>query len=136
MRNILLLSSFSFSSFLSILLMHRNRRKMNDNGRRDVSFLRFLFAFQLFRNILYRWFCSVVRRREAKSRMHCGSCLQLAHVIATEPSNIMLSQAFGNNFHFLIKSIEEVCKLFMYYCFYFSLALSKDYIIMDIMNCK
>ncbi|VDN92728.1 unnamed protein product [Brugia pahangi] len=39
--------------------------------------------------------------------MHCATCLHLAHVIAIEPSNIMLNQAFGNNFDLLTKSIQQ-----------------------------
>ncbi|KAL3995583.1 hypothetical protein ACH3XW_26420 [Acanthocheilonema viteae] len=61
---------------------------------------------KLFRNILFRC-CSIARRREEKSRMNCESCLQLAHAIAIEPSNIMLTQTLGNNFRLSIKSIEE-----------------------------
>uniref|UniRef100_A0AAF5PZ16 Uncharacterized protein n=2 Tax=Wuchereria bancrofti TaxID=6293 RepID=A0AAF5PZ16_WUCBA len=62
---------------------------------------------KLFRNIVSQLcFCSIARREE-KSRMHCASCLHLAHVIAIEPSNIMLTQAFGNHFDLLTKSIQE-----------------------------
>ncbi|EJD73877.1 hypothetical protein LOAG_18734 [Loa loa] len=65
---------------------------------------------KLFRDILCRLcFCSIARRHEGKSRMmHCESYLQLRHVIAIEPSNIMLTQAFGNKFPLLTtKSIEK-----------------------------
>lgn len=37
-------------------------------------------------------------------------CLQLTHVIAIEPTNIMLTQALGNKFDFFMKSAGEVCK--------------------------
>uniref|UniRef100_A0A0R3S2D9 Ras-associating domain-containing protein n=1 Tax=Elaeophora elaphi TaxID=1147741 RepID=A0A0R3S2D9_9BILA len=68
----------------------------------------FLILQILFRDILSRiCFCSIARRPEVKSQMYGGNHLQLTRMIAIEPSNIMLTQAFGNNFHFLIKSIEE-----------------------------
>ncbi|KAM3718873.1 putative gustatory receptor 59c [Dirofilaria immitis] len=62
----------------------------------------------LFRNILFRFcFCSIARRRETKSRIQCANCLPLTHVIAIEPSNIMLTQAFGNNYHLFIKPVKK-----------------------------
>uniref|UniRef100_A0A915PJ86 Uncharacterized protein n=1 Tax=Setaria digitata TaxID=48799 RepID=A0A915PJ86_9BILA len=69
---------------------------------------------KLFRDFLSRLcFCSIARRREArkideaKYRMHYASCLPLTQVIAIEPSNIMVTQAFGNNIHLLIKTVEK-----------------------------
>ncbi|OZC06864.1 hypothetical protein X798_06133 [Onchocerca flexuosa] len=67
-----------------------------------------LQLLNLFRDIFSRLcFRSIARRRKAKSRMHYAKCLPLTNMIAIEPSNIMLTQAFGKNLPLLNESDKK-----------------------------
>ncbi|VDN04208.1 unnamed protein product [Thelazia callipaeda] len=69
---------------------------------------------ELFRNVISRiCVCLFTKRHEsrkieqAKARMRSENWSFLTAPIAMEPSNIMLTHAFGKNLHFLTESIEE-----------------------------